>query len=212
MPWVELITPPILDLARGLSIANALPGITIGGSSTDRPVPLAGRLAQVAAAPARGTRPDSQPRWLWSWTVPGKSRRQGSQAYRRRCWSRPESRSLLGRFPRGMGGGVNHSVGGANPSAIGLPDLARFRFGLRALDPIRLTEYPGSAWRGLLGHGLRRTVCVTRQPTARAACFIHGLTTGARRGLGRDHDQSAVEYVELETVPGEDQRDRVYDA
>ncbi|NCA70630.1 MAG: CRISPR system precrRNA processing endoribonuclease RAMP protein Cas6 [Sphingobacteriia bacterium] len=45
------------------------------------------------------------------------------------------------------------------------PALARFRFGLTALDPIRMPDYPGSAWRGLLGHGLRRTACVTRQPT-----------------------------------------------
>lgn len=45
------------------------------------------------------------------------------------------------------------------------PPLARLRFHLLAQDPIRLPDYPGSAWRGLLGHGLRRTACVTRQPS-----------------------------------------------
>lgn len=50
-------------------------------------------------------------------------------------------------------------------STLGFPPIARFRFELVALDPIRLPDYPGSAWRGLLGHGLRRTACVTRQPT-----------------------------------------------
>jgi hypothetical protein len=51
------------------------------------------------------------------------------------------------------------------------PDLARFAFALRARDSIALPEYPGSAWRGLLGHGLRRSACVTRQPTC-AGCLL----------------------------------------
>jgi hypothetical protein len=51
------------------------------------------------------------------------------------------------------------------------PDLARFRFTLEALDPIQLPEYAGSAWRGLLGHGLRRTACVTGQPTC-TGCLL----------------------------------------
>ncbi|NEV64426.1 CRISPR system precrRNA processing endoribonuclease RAMP protein Cas6 [Thiorhodococcus minor] len=45
------------------------------------------------------------------------------------------------------------------------PQIARFRFHFEAQEPIRLPDYPGSAWRGLLGHGLRRTACVTRQRT-----------------------------------------------
>jgi hypothetical protein len=49
--------------------------------------------------------------------------------------------------------------------SLRFPPLGRFRFELVAVDPIRLPEYAGSAWRGLLGHGLRRTACVTRQPT-----------------------------------------------
>jgi hypothetical protein len=67
----------------------------------------------------------------------------------------------------------------SDPSRTGLPasplpDLARFRFGLRALDPLRLPEYPGSAWRGLLGQGLRRTACVTRQHSCAGCLLIHG--------------------------------------
>ncbi len=51
------------------------------------------------------------------------------------------------------------------------PPLARFRFHLEAHDTIRLPPYAGSAWRGLLGHGLRRTACVTRQPTC-SGCLL----------------------------------------
>lgn len=46
-----------------------------------------------------------------------------------------------------------------------IPVFARFRFLLEAQEPITLPAYAGSAWRGLLGHGLRRVACVTRQPT-----------------------------------------------
>ncbi len=41
--------------------------------------------------------------------------------------------------------------------------MIRLRFELEALDPVQLPAYAGSAIRGALGHGLRRTVCVTRQ-------------------------------------------------
>ena len=43
--------------------------------------------------------------------------------------------------------------------------VTRFRFVLKAEEPMPMPTYAGSAWRGLLGHGLRRLVCVTRQPT-----------------------------------------------
>ena len=43
------------------------------------------------------------------------------------------------------------------------PAIGRYRFQLKLLDPVRLPAYPGSTWRGLLGHGLRRAACVTRQ-------------------------------------------------
>lgn len=42
--------------------------------------------------------------------------------------------------------------------------VARFRFNLRAETPIQFPAYAGSTWRGVFGHALRRTVCVTRQP------------------------------------------------
>lgn len=54
-----------------------------------------------------------------------------------------------------------------SPAPLLLPTLRleRLRFVCEALDPIRLPTYSGSAWRGLLGHSLRRSVCVTRAPT-----------------------------------------------
>jgi len=55
----------------------------------------------------------------------------------------------------------------SDPTALPVPALRleRVRFHCQALDPIRLPRYSGSAWRGLLGHSLRRSVCVTRAPT-----------------------------------------------
>ncbi|WP_328984360.1 hypothetical protein [Thiorhodovibrio winogradskyi] len=50
-----------------------------------------------------------------------------------------------------------------DPPLAGL-NLLRLRFFCSALDPIRLPFFSGSAWRGLLGHSLRRSVCVTRAP------------------------------------------------
>ncbi len=44
-----------------------------------------------------------------------------------------------------------------------LPRLHRYRFHFITERPTPLPRYPGSAWRGLLGHGLRRATCVTRQ-------------------------------------------------
>jgi hypothetical protein len=50
-------------------------------------------------------------------------------------------------------------------------DLLRLRFSFRAIDPIQLPEYSGSAWRGLFGHALRATACITRQPSC-AGCLL----------------------------------------
>jgi hypothetical protein len=36
-----------------------------------------------------------------------------------------------------------------------------------------LPAYSGSVWRGLFGHGLRRTVCVTRQPACAGCLLLH---------------------------------------
>lgn len=38
----------------------------------------------------------------------------------------------------------------------------KYRFYYHTTHPIRLPDYPGSAWRGALGHALKRTVCVVR--------------------------------------------------
>lgn len=54
-----------------------------------------------------------------------------------------------------------------------LPEIARFRFLLEAVDPIRLPRFPGSTLRGMLGYGLRRTACVTRQPVC-DGCLLRG--------------------------------------
>lgn len=58
-------------------------------------------------------------------------------------------------------------------TALSFPPLARFRFRFEAIDTIRMPAYPGSAWRGLLGQGLRRTACVTRQPTCKGCLLVH---------------------------------------
>jgi hypothetical protein len=55
----------------------------------------------------------------------------------------------------------------------GLPDIGVYRFEFHALEPLTLPDYPGSTWRGLVGHGLRKTVCVTRQPEC-DGCLLLG--------------------------------------
>ena len=40
--------------------------------------------------------------------------------------------------------------------------ITRYRFGFKALDSIHLPAFPGSAIRGIFGHGLKRSVCVTQ--------------------------------------------------
>lgn len=44
----------------------------------------------------------------------------------------------------------------------GLIPLARYRLRFRAIEGVHLPDYAGSAWRGALGHALKRAVCVTR--------------------------------------------------
>ncbi|MDY6812048.1 MAG: CRISPR system precrRNA processing endoribonuclease RAMP protein Cas6 [Pseudomonadota bacterium] len=46
------------------------------------------------------------------------------------------------------------------PPALTLPST-RTRLTLRMQAPVRLPDYAGSAWRGVLGHALRRHYCVT---------------------------------------------------
>ncbi len=47
----------------------------------------------------------------------------------------------------------------------------RLRFALDFESPCRLPRYPGSAIRGLLGHGLRRILCITHQPSCNGCAF-----------------------------------------
>ncbi len=47
-----------------------------------------------------------------------------------------------------------------------------FQFSLIAKDKIRLPYYKGSAFRGLFGHALRKTVCVTNM-TSCELCLLH---------------------------------------
>jgi len=62
---------------------------------------------------------------------------------------------------------------GSTAAINGFPPMVRVGFELDATEPVRLPLYPGSAWRGLLGHSLRRTVCVTRQRTCEG-CLLTG--------------------------------------
>lgn len=52
-----------------------------------------------------------------------------------------------------------------------LPDprlsIGRYRARFAAEAPVHMGEFPGSAWRGALGHALKRTVCVTHLPQCR---------------------------------------------
>jgi hypothetical protein len=47
----------------------------------------------------------------------------------------------------------------------------RYRFVAEAVTRIEMAPYAGSAWRGLLGGSLRRTSCITHQPTCEA-CLV----------------------------------------
>lgn len=69
---------------------------------------------------------------------------------------------------------ILESKGHESSASSPFPEITRFRFRLLALDRIQLPAYPGSAWRGLLGHGLRHTACVTRQPSCAGCLLIHG--------------------------------------
>jgi hypothetical protein len=55
----------------------------------------------------------------------------------------------------------------------GFPPLGLFRFQFQAQQRIVMPQYSGSAWRGLLGHCLRKAVCVTRQPQCRGCLLVN---------------------------------------
>lgn len=56
-------------------------------------------------------------------------------------------------------------------SELKLPAIGRYRLVLEAEEPLRLPHYSGSAWRGVFGNGLRRTVCATRAPSC-GGCLL----------------------------------------
>ena len=51
--------------------------------------------------------------------------------------------------------------------------LKTYRFHFNSHQPIRLPDYPGSAWRGALGHALKRTVCVVRNTPCNQCLLKH---------------------------------------
>ncbi|MCS6786691.1 MAG: CRISPR system precrRNA processing endoribonuclease RAMP protein Cas6 [Thiobacillaceae bacterium] len=51
--------------------------------------------------------------------------------------------------------------------------VGRYRARFEAERPVRMSEFPGSAWRGALGHALKRTVCMTRLPRCRECALYH---------------------------------------
>lgn len=95
----------------------------------------------------------------------------GMQAARR------SSRPRLTRFPATMPWNgartMPASPAATSPLTSPFPLIRRLRFRFRAIDAIQLPGYAGSAWRGLLGHSLRQTVCVTRQPSCDGCLLLN---------------------------------------
>ena len=50
--------------------------------------------------------------------------------------------------------------------------IGHYRFHFRSVNALRLPAYAGSAWRGLFGHALKQTVCVTREPDC-TKCLLY---------------------------------------
>ncbi len=51
------------------------------------------------------------------------------------------------------------------------PAWLRLRFDFTADEPLLIPGFSGSAWRGLLGHALKRSACVTGPRIVRAVCW-----------------------------------------
>lgn len=60
-------------------------------------------------------------------------------------------------------------------SAINSPSipLMTYRFYFDTHQPVRLPDYPGSAWRGAFGHALKKTVCVIRNTPCHQCLLKH---------------------------------------
>jgi hypothetical protein len=50
--------------------------------------------------------------------------------------------------------------------------IGRYRARFAGDTPPRFSDFPGNAWRGALGHALKRSVCVTRQPECKD-CLLY---------------------------------------
>jgi len=51
--------------------------------------------------------------------------------------------------------------------------VSTYRFYFDTGHPVRLPEYPGSAWRGAFGHALKKTVCVVRDTPCQQCLLKH---------------------------------------
>lgn len=76
-------------------------------------------------------------------------------------------------------------------SSIPQLPVAGYRLTFRAVDDLRLPAYTGSAWRGALGHTLKRLVCVTREPACpdcllyRSCIYPYIFETPPDPGVGK---------------------------
>lgn len=86
------------------------------------------------------------------------------------------------------------------PTVYGIPEVNRYRFHLEFEDSVRLPAHAGSAIRGLLGYGLRRTVCVTGARTCQgcslaASCAYYGFFEGGQGVNGLSSRAAPRPYV-----------------
>jgi hypothetical protein len=58
------------------------------------------------------------------------------------------------------------------PTCVPMLPLARYRLRFKASEQARLPAYVGSAWRGALGHALKKVVCVTHLDTC-PPCLLY---------------------------------------
>ena len=69
----------------------------------------------------------------------------------------------------------DHALSTPEPEPTSVPKLplARYRIQYRAAGPVQLPQYSGSAWRGALGHALKKLVCVTRHEACAPCALVH---------------------------------------
>lgn len=99
---------------------------------------------------------------------------------------------------------------------LSVPIPVRYRFVFKATESIILPDYQGSTWRGLLGHGLRKTACVTGQPTCKGCLLIescvynqifesHASGTNQNRYTNHPHPFTLqIDDVNKKTVEADD--------